>query len=114
MPLDEKLHLESISLVWLDSTVNDNEESRELQTRLRSIANHLQTFDNCEQCENYLINQEQERIILIVSGRLGQMIIEKIHQLKQVISIFVYCLNKEANELWANKYKKVFIYYCFI
>ncbi|CAF1570598.1 unnamed protein product, partial [Rotaria sordida] len=30
-----------------------------------------------------------------------------IHDLKQVRSIFVYCFDKEKNELWAKKYKKV-------
>jgi len=112
MPLDEKTNLELISLVWLDNMADATQENREIQDKLRSVINHLKIFDNCQQCENYLqqeINEKENKIILIVSGRLGQQIIENIHHLKQIISIFVFCMNKEKNELWANKYKKVFV-----
>jgi len=111
MPLNEKTNLELISLVWLDNMADATEENRNIQDKLRSVVNHLKIFDNCQQCENYLqqeINEKENKIILIVSGRLGQQIIENIHHLKQIISIFVFCMNKEKNELWAKKYKKVF------
>ncbi len=112
MSSNEKTNLELISLIWLDNMADSNQENREIQNKLRSVVNCLKTFDNCQQCENYLrheTNEKQDRIILIVSGRLGQEITEKVHHLKQVISIFVFCMNKEKNEIWASKYKKVFI-----
>ncbi|CAF3984169.1 unnamed protein product [Rotaria sordida] len=103
-------NLELITLIWLDNMVDATQGNREIQDKLRSIVNYLRTFDNCKQCEDYIrstIDDKQDKIILIVSGRLGQDIIEHIHDLKQVISIFVYCFDKEKNELWAKKYKKV-------
>jgi hypothetical protein len=30
------------------------QENREIQDKLRSVINYLKTFDNCQQCENYL------------------------------------------------------------
>ena len=113
MSSNERINLELFSLIWLDNMVDATQENREIQDKLRSIINYLKTFDNCQQCENYLRNQTNEKhdkIILIISGRLGQEIIDKIHYLPQIISIFVYCMNKEKNELWANKYKKVSIH----
>jgi hypothetical protein len=101
-----------MKLIWLDKMVNGTQENREIQDKLRSIINSLETFDNCLECEDYIrnrINDKQDKIILIVSGRLGQEITEKIHQLKQIISIFVFCFDKEKNRIWANKYQKVFI-----
>ena len=77
---------------------------------LRGIINSLLTFDNCQSCEHFIkhqINDREEKIVLIVSGQLGQEIIENIHQLKQIISIFVFCGNKQRNELWAKNYPKV-------
>jgi len=53
----------------------------------------LKVFDNCQQCENYLreeMNEKQNKIIFIISNRLDQQIIEHIHHLKQIISIFVF------------------------
>ncbi len=51
----------------------------------------LKAFDNCQQCENYPwegMNEKQNKIIFIISNRLDQQIIEHIHHLKQIISIF--------------------------
>jgi hypothetical protein len=48
-----------------------------------------------------------DRIILIVSGRLGQIIVPEIVQYRQITSIYVYCMNKEANEKWAKQFNKV-------
>jgi hypothetical protein len=112
MASNENGNLELMKLIWLDKMVNGTQENREIQDKLRSIINSLETFDNCLECEDYIrnrINDKQDKIILIVSGRLGQEITEKIHQLKQIISIFVFCFDKEKNRIWANKYQKVFI-----
>ncbi|CAF1654751.1 unnamed protein product, partial [Didymodactylos carnosus] len=46
------------------------------------------------------------RIIVIVGGRSGQLLVTRIHQLIQVSSIFVYCMDKR-NEEWTKIYKKV-------
>lgn len=113
MPLNENLNLETTSLIWLDNMADATHENREIQEKLRSSVNYLKTFENCQDCENYLCNkvhQEQDRIILIASGRLGQSIIDRIHHLKSIVSIFIYCFDKEKNEAWANKYPKV----CFL
>ncbi|CAF3309440.1 unnamed protein product [Rotaria socialis] len=103
-------NLELISLIWLDNMADATQENREIQDKLRSAVNYLRTFDNCQTCEHYIrniINDKQDKIILIVSGKLGQEIIDKIHHLKQIISIFVFCFDKDRNELWANNYKKI-------
>jgi len=112
MASNENTNLELITLIWLDKMVNGTEENRQTQDKLRSIINYLETFDNCLECEDYIrnrINDKQDKIILIVSGRLGEEITERIHQLKQIISIYVFCFDKEKNQIWANKYQKVFI-----
>ncbi|CAF3985218.1 unnamed protein product [Rotaria sp. Silwood1] len=44
---------------------------------------------------------------MIVSGQLGKEIVPSVHNLQQVISIYVYCMNKEINEQWASRFTKV-------
>ncbi len=100
--------LPTYPLIWLDSLVNISEENLDGQKLIRSSIDHLKTFDNINKCEEYIRSiSSDERIILIVSGRLGREIIPCIHQLRQVSSIYVYCLDKSANEEWAKQYKKV-------
>ncbi|CAF3717048.1 unnamed protein product [Rotaria sp. Silwood1] len=44
---------------------------------------------------------------MIVSGRLGREIVPSIHQLQQIILIYVYCSDKESHKAWADKFSKV-------
>jgi hypothetical protein len=105
-----KTNLELLTLIWLDKFVDSTQENREIQDKLRSIITNVLVFDNCQSCEYYLkyeINDQHEKIILIVSGQFGREIIENIHQLRQIISIFVFCGDKQKHELWAKNYSKV-------
>ncbi|CAF1053394.1 unnamed protein product [Adineta ricciae] len=107
---EHRNNLELLTLIWLDYLADATQENREVQARLRTKINYLRTFDNCQDCEHYIrnvIDDKQEKIVLIVSGRLGPDMTQRVHDLKQVVSIYVYCLNKEANEQWAKKYKKI-------
>jgi hypothetical protein len=50
---------------------------------------------------------KDDRIVLIISGRFGEILVPRIHSLRQVSSIYVYCKDKKRNEPWANQFKKV-------
>jgi hypothetical protein len=101
-------NLETYSLIWLDAAVNSSQENVDAQQQLRTSINHLRIFEDDNQCEEYIRSvPEEDRIIMIVSGRLGQHIVPRIHHLRQVFSIYVYCMNNEKNEKWAGKFDKV-------
>ncbi|CAF1528023.1 unnamed protein product, partial [Adineta steineri] len=42
-------HLESFSLIWLT-----NNENVHIQKELRNTINHIETFDDVEECKNYI------------------------------------------------------------
>ncbi|CAF4138303.1 unnamed protein product, partial [Adineta steineri] len=68
----------------------------------------IQKFQDVKQCQQYIEKtSEKDRLVIIVSGRLGHEIVPYIHQLRQVISIYVYCKDKKINEQWALKFTKV-------
>jgi hypothetical protein len=95
------------SIVWLDASVNDTNENINAQQMLRTSTNYLKTYTDDKECEKYILSVPKgHRIILIVDGRFGQVIVPRIHQLYQISSIFVYCMNKR-NEEWTKTYKKV-------
>jgi hypothetical protein len=104
-------NLETFSLVWLDATVNESKENREVQQQLRKSINRLKTFNNADECEQYIRSMsEQDRVVIIVSGRLGQEVVPRIHHLRQVCRIYVYCMDRARNERWAKQFSKVRIY----
>ena len=102
-------NLETFSLLWLDAQVNTSEENRQAQRKLRQVINHLRIFDDENICKKYIsYSSNQDRFVLIVSGRLGQQIVPEIHNLRQISAIYVYCSNKKLNEAWAKNHPKVF------
>jgi hypothetical protein len=95
-------------LIWLDTTVNTSQENIDAQHQLRRLINHLNTFTDSDQCEQYIRSSSRDdEIVLIVSGHLGRVIVPRVHRLRQVLSIYVYCMDKTKNEQWSNQFKKV-------
>jgi hypothetical protein len=101
-------NFEIFSLLWLDSSVNQSSENLDCQRKLRTSINYLKTFEDSNQCEQYIRTRSQhDRLILIVSGQLGQQILPYVHTLRQVIAIYVYCMDKQTNEQWTKNFTKV-------
>jgi hypothetical protein len=108
----EDQNLETYCLIWLDASVNKSQENIQAQKELRTSINHLMTFEDDRQCLIYIQSvPKDDRIILIVSGRLGQIIVPKIVKYRQISSIYVYCMDKKANEQWAKQFKKVIYHF---
>lgn len=102
---------DSTLLYWLDREINKSDHNRTLQREIRSITKHLQIFDDRSVCQQAVQSlSEQHRLILIVSGSLGQEIVHEIHPLQQVTSIYIYCSNKALHDEWAKRFPKVLIY----
>ena len=101
-------NLETFSIFWLDEQVNKTEENRNTQLILREIINHLKTFDDQDECHQRILSlSTQDRLVLIVSGRCSRQLVPQIHHLRQVSSIYVYCMDKKPNELWAKDFIKI-------
>ena len=103
-------HLEIFCIIWLDdnSQANDN---RDTEQHLRSIINRFKRFKDVERCEKYINERSPEdRLILIVSGRFGRKIVPAIYKVRQVISIYVYCMDEARNKEWSKKYTKVIVF----
>ena len=101
-------NLETFSLLWLDAAVNATQENVRAQDKLRATIHQLKTFVDPNACEHYIKSvPPEDRIVLISSGRLGQTIVPRIHQLEQLLSVYIYCHDKQANEQWSSQHSKV-------
>jgi hypothetical protein len=100
---------EIFCILWLDANTHAS-DNRHTQQHLRSIVNRLKRFTVVEECEKYINERSSEdRVILIVSGQLGRRIVPRIHTIRQVISIYVYCMDEAGNKEWSRIYRKVII-----
>jgi hypothetical protein len=103
----QQSNLETYCLIWFDNSVN-NSQNIQAQNILRTSINHLLTFDDDERFFQHIdALSDDDRVILIVSGRLGQTIVPQVSPLRQIVSIYIYCMDKKANEQWAQNFIKV-------
>ncbi|CAF2098780.1 unnamed protein product [Rotaria magnacalcarata] len=103
----DNTHYEISCLIWLDANVNAK-ETRDTESKLGSIITHFKKFPDVAQCRKYIEEQSQkDQLVIIVSGHLGQELVPSVYQLQQVVSFYVYCMNKKFNEQWACKFTKV-------
>ncbi|CAF1242881.1 unnamed protein product [Rotaria sp. Silwood1] len=94
-------------MIWLDDNVNDK-GFQDAKQKLDSITSHLEKFQDVTQCQKYIEEQSQyDRLVIIVNGRLGEVIVPSIHGLQQIKSIYVYCMDIKRNKQWTCKYEKV-------
>ncbi|CAF1242596.1 unnamed protein product [Didymodactylos carnosus] len=108
----ENLFDETYQLVWLDQNVNETEDNLSTQQKLRGIINHLKVFTNIDECEQYIhqglvAGQDDQKVVLVVSGRFGRELIPRIHQLTLIVAVYIYCMDKESNKQWADQHQKI-------
>ncbi|CAF4979831.1 unnamed protein product, partial [Rotaria sp. Silwood1] len=87
-----------------ERTLQDNIET---QKELRQVINHLRTFDQSDECEQYLRQITKEKVVLIVSSSLGRQIVPRLHDLPHFSACYVFCQDEKTNDLWTNQYNKV-------
>ena len=69
--------------------MNSARENLIVQQVFGSLTNHFQTYTNKKECEKYVQSVSKDhRILLIVAGRSGSLIVPRIHQFLQVSVIF--------------------------
>ncbi|CAF1386539.1 unnamed protein product, partial [Didymodactylos carnosus] len=95
-------NLEAYSLVWLTIDTKNLDV-----TLLRKSINYVKVFHDFEQCEQYIKEIIDEKITFIVSDSMGQNLVPRIHDLKQVNAIYVFCFDKQKNKKWTMKYTKI-------
>ncbi|CAF5180629.1 unnamed protein product [Rotaria magnacalcarata] len=94
-------------LMWLDASVN-NAENSDAQKKLATIYTNFKTFQSVEHCEDAIQQvTKMSRAILIVSGAYGTDLVPRIHELQQVSSIYVFCLQQEKYIEFAKQYDKI-------
>ncbi|CAF0847660.1 unnamed protein product [Rotaria sordida] len=100
-------NLESFECLWVDQNVDSTQDNRDTQQELHKIINHFRTFDNSDECEEYIRKITQEKVVLIISGSLGRQVVPRLHDLPQLSACYVFCQDKKDNEQWASKYPKI-------
>jgi len=93
-------------ILWLDSEVN-SEENLVTQQKLFHAFDNVEVFEEKNVCQQFIESDQEQPMLLIVSGRLSRQIIPAIDRLEHVLGIYIYCMNKSNHEELAKQYVKV-------
>ncbi|CAF3359991.1 unnamed protein product [Rotaria socialis] len=105
-------YVDSPVVVWSDGSIGKNSNSNDdLNTliQLGHIVNKqrklIHTFNELDQCQDFI--KCVNNVFLIVSGTMGQQLVPLIHDLEQIHSIYIFCMNKHKYESWTKQYRKI-------
>jgi hypothetical protein len=100
---------ENITLIWYDTKTIDDESPDVLLTKqsLREINNFVRFFDEHNACLNYIKTILNEKVFLVISGRLCLSELNLFHPLKQIESIFVFCAHREKYLSLMDQFNKI-------
>jgi hypothetical protein len=99
--------IDNMTLIWLDKRIGRTDENYYSMKRFCDLFNNIRTFNRIDSFIDYLYNEVNEAIILVVSGSFGSQIIPKIHLFNLIDSIYIFCENKTKHQLWAKDFHKI-------
>ena len=101
----DSFRVENNCLIWLDQ---DNEHYRSRFTELQNLFDVIKNFADIESCLKFLNDTTiNEKMFMISSGSLGQLIVPQIHHFEQIESIFIFCMDRSKHKKWADQWSKI-------
>lgn len=95
-------------VVWLDKEIEKSKENQDSKALIRhTVRNQLKTFENPDDCIDYISDESSKRIYFIVSGSFGWHIVPLIYHLPQIKTIYVFCVKRQRAEEWAKPNLKI-------
>ena len=101
--------LQDFQLIWLDQTI-DEENNRDCQKNMIELCrtvNSIRTFTDENQCVTFLSETRHEKAFIIISGSFGRKTVPQIHDMSNVLSIFIFCGNISLHQEWAKGWPKI-------
>ena len=101
-PPREKGNVENFILIYLHPSYPDHSTLN----RLRGLVNLVKIFDDSDDCLALINTIVHERILLIIGQSLHQDILSRIHELQQILAIYIQTDNDQSIDL-PNEQSKV-------
>ncbi|CAF3990748.1 unnamed protein product [Didymodactylos carnosus] len=93
-------------VVWLDANMDQTKDCIDTKVYLHEGINYLRTFNNPDNCIDYITSIQNEKVFFIVSGSMGEIVAPLIDDIQQIHSVYVFCCNKAKQE-WTKQCPKI-------
>ena len=102
-----KENKETTTLLWFDPNIGRKEDTKQTQEKLREINDYVSFYEDLQLCIDYIQSAKNEKIFLITSGKQASQILPAVLNLRQIDSIFIFCMKIERYEHLTNEYTKI-------
>ena len=102
-----KVANEQMTCIWLDNQLLRSEEYLNAQEELQSLFPSFQTFNNSDDCIDFISDRSNANILFITSNILGKIPILLIHSCEQISSIYIFYSHKSINDDWTTDFDKI-------
>ncbi|CAF2667815.1 unnamed protein product [Rotaria sp. Silwood2] len=100
--------VQNFLLIWLDAKVDESSEGYSNSIKhLQRTVNIIETFQDTEECVDYISKIQNATAFLIISDDLCETVVPRIHDMTQLYSIYVFCRKQSTYEEWATDWSKV-------
>ncbi|CAF1345547.1 unnamed protein product, partial [Didymodactylos carnosus] len=89
------INLEAITLMWYDPNIDKTEDTKNTMKDLREINDYIALHTDKQKCIDYIESIRNEKVFLVTSERCASDILQQINSLRQVNSVFIFCLKPD-------------------
>ena len=97
-------NIEDFIIVWLDENKEKTTDYFDTRHQLRYVIQYLRIFSDTDECIDFITSQRMNNIFFLVSETLSKTVIPLVHELTEMVSIYV--LGNLENH-WLENYSKV-------
>jgi tetratricopeptide (TPR) repeat protein len=97
-------------IIWLDNQIDDVKSSDYVHRKVDfdHLIEHLKVYNELLQCQQYIVSLgSADKVFLIVSGSLGEKILQSIHEQVQIVCIYIFCIDTHKHQEWGKKFHKI-------
>lgn len=103
-----RINTQNILFIWLDANINVNNVGyQNVINQMQHTVNDINMFIDADECVEFIGDNSDTKICMIVSDLLGQNIVPIVHNMFQVDSIFILGDEKLYEEQWIKDWPKV-------
>ncbi|CAF1406927.1 unnamed protein product [Adineta ricciae] len=99
--------MQDIAIVWLDSSTNNSHDSYDTTTQLEYVLPEINTFTDNDQCIEFIVDNFDTKVYLIISESVEQFIIPCIHDIPNIDSVVIFSDSKDQYEQRIKQWIKV-------
>jgi hypothetical protein len=98
---------ESTTLIWFHPNIVSHDHTEQTKQQLRHINDYVIFHTDLQLCLTFIQSIDKEKIFLVTSGSKASQILPHLSSLRQIDSIFIYCMEINKYEHLINEYSKI-------